>query len=180
MKNTALDILLKKWRAKKILKCIKNGSIVLDIGCCDGLILDLLKERIKKGYGIDKLIRARKEGKIEFIRMDLEKKFPRISADYIIMLALIEHLNSPLNILKNAKKELNKKGKIILTTPSPAAKFILETLANLKLIDENEIKDHKQYFSEEKLRNILKSAGFKNIVTKKFQFGFNILAIGEK
>ncbi|MCK5026105.1 MAG: methyltransferase domain-containing protein, partial [Nanoarchaeota archaeon] len=103
------------------------------------------------------------------------------SVDVIVSLAVLEHLENPLYILIELYRVLKEGGRIIITTPSPASKPILEFLAfNLKIISVEEIRDHKHYFNQKELRNIFKRAGFRDIKIKSFQFGLNNWLIARK
>lgn len=99
---------------------IKDKSNVLDIGCNNGEFINYLKKKKKCSVlGIDRV------KKKNIICCDLEKNLPNINYknfDYIIILDVIEHLNSPEFFLNNLKKKIkfNKKVKIIFTTPNIA------------------------------------------------------------
>jgi ubiquinone/menaquinone biosynthesis C-methylase UbiE len=105
------------------------------------------------------------------------------SIDCVLSLAVLEHLNTPSAYLADIRRVLKPEGTLILTTPSPAAKPVLEFLAyDLHLIDRTEIDDHKHYFSKGELRETFKQTGFpgKSILVKNFQLGMNIVAICRK
>lgn len=180
MKNTFLDKVIRNLRSGQVIKEISPGAIVCDFGCDEGHFLREISPRISKGFGIDRRTKALKEGNLSFIQSNLESPIPELKADAVTMLAVLEHLNEPKKVVLSAYKTLNSKGKLILTTPSPLAKPVLEALAKLKVIDENEIKDHKHYFSKSELIALLKETGFKNVTVKSFELGMNLLAVGEK
>lgn len=180
MKNSLLDRIIRNIRTKKVIQKIKKGSIIVDLGCDEGHFLISIKDKIKKGYGFDKFIKNHQIGKVIFKKVDLEKNIPKIKTDYVTLLAVIEHLNNPDKVLKNSYNILKKGGTILLTTPSPSAKFVLESLAKLKLIDENQIKDHKHYFSKKEIYNLLKKQGFRKIKVNYFELGMNLFAIAVK
>lgn len=93
------------------------------------------------------------------------------------MLAVLEHLQCPEEIIKEIYRVLKPGGTLILTTPSPLSKPLLEFLAfKLNLIDRNEIADHKQYFSVEALRRLLAINKFAINKLHTFEAGFNIFA----
>jgi 2-polyprenyl-3-methyl-5-hydroxy-6-metoxy-1,4-benzoquinol methylase len=98
------------------------------------------------------------------------------------MLAVLEHLENPKNILRETFRILKTNGFLILTTPSSRAKPILDFLAKLRLINKEAISEHKKYYSLEELENLFLNTGFRkeNINLKYFEFGFNILAIIKK
>jgi SAM-dependent methyltransferase len=108
---------------------------------------------------------------------------PDAYADVVVSLAVIEHLTDPEIHTLEAYRILKPGGVLLLTTPSPRAKPILEFLAfRLGVIDRFEIEDHKHYFNTSELRTVLESAGFKpeNLKVSLFQFGFNTFVVARK
>ena len=101
--------------------------------------------------------------------------------DIIIALAVIEHIHpDEVNLIfKKFKLILNKKGKIILTTPTRRAKLLLKAFALIGVLDKGAVAEHKHYWTKKELYIMAKRAGF--VVTKyiKFQLGFNQFAILE-
>lgn len=180
MKNTFLDRIIRALRTRQVLSKIAPDSIVCDLGCDEGYFLKEIKGRISRGYGFDRRIKNHAEGNLSFMKVDLEKKIPRINADYVTMLAVIEHLGAPEKVIKAAYKILRKGGRLILTTPSPRAKLVLDALAKFHLIDSREIAEHKHYFSRREIINLLSACGFRNIRAKSFEFGLNSIVVAEK
>jgi len=101
--------------------------------------------------------------------------------DTIVALAVIEHINIPeiYQIFKTFKEKLKPDGKIILTTPTKIAKPILNFMACIGLADKENIAEHKHYWTEKEIYDLAEKNGFAIIKYKKFQFGFNQLAIFE-
>jgi 2-polyprenyl-3-methyl-5-hydroxy-6-metoxy-1,4-benzoquinol methylase len=101
--------------------------------------------------------------------------------DTIVILAVIEHIpfEEVFQIFKKFKKNLKKGGRIFLTTPTKMAKPILEFLAFIGLLDRKNIAEHKHYWSKGEIYNLAKETGFFVKKYKRFQMGFNQLAIFE-
>lgn len=98
------------------------------------------------------------------------------SIDGALSLAVLEHLDAPEVFLRELYRIVRPGGVVLLTTPGPTAKPLLEFLAfRLGIIDKHEIADHKQYFSSEMLRTAFVNAGFSdaNVSPKRFLFGMN-------
>ena len=102
--------------------------------------------------------------------------------DTIVSLAVLEHipLDNVNNVIKMFYEHLNKGGKVIITTPTPLCKPILEFLANLRILDKENIMEHKKYYRYIDLYKLFKKNNFNIKLYKKFQFGLNQLAIFEK
>lgn len=99
--------------------------------------------------------------------------------DTIVCLAVIEHMEQKqvYEIFAKFKNLLKENGQIFLTTPAKAAKPVLSLLAFLGLIDKINILEHKHYWAENEIFSLAEKSGFKMIKYKKFQLGFNQLAI---
>ena len=84
-------------------------------------------------------------------------------------LAVIEHLpvDEVLSHLRDIGACLRPGGTLVLTTPTPAAKPVLEFLAfRLGVISQQEIADHRHYWNTKELRGALHQAGFSDIRMK--------------
>jgi len=112
--------------------------------------------------------------------LDTALAIPDSSVDICLSLAVLEHLNHPLALLTEMRRILKPGGTVVLTTPGPTSKPLLEFLAfKLKIIDADEIRDHKNYFSSTDLQRMFEQAGFKkeNVNPKTFIFGMNNVVI---
>lgn len=121
---------------------------------------------------------------IESIKWDLNKSL-HMAQDINIATctAVLEHLDKPVDFLTNVYKLLSNNWILILTVPSIRSKLVLEFLAyKLRLIDENEIKDHKMYYNKKILLEYLEKAWFKkdNIKHSYFEIYMNNLIIAKK
>jgi len=101
--------------------------------------------------------------------------------DTIVCLAVIEHIefDEVFKIFYKFKKILNREGRIFLTTPTKIAKPVLEFWAFLGVIDRGSIVEHKHYWSKKEIYQLANETGFVIKRFKKFQLGFNQLAVFE-
>jgi dolichol-phosphate mannosyltransferase len=184
--KSGLDQFIRNLRAKEAIHEIKKDAIVLDVGCGkDCFLLRQVKDTIKFGYGIDKKIKSWKNNHLNITEFDFDNFVPFPFKDHffdqVTSLAVLEHVYHPEFMVEQIYRCLKKDGQIILTTPSKAAKPVLEFLAfKLRLIDEEEIRDHKHYFSKQELLDLFKKIGFKDIKHQYFELGFNHLIIARK
>lgn len=182
-KWTLFDRVLESRRFKKVLEHLPSNCTLADLGCGDGAFLRHINQIILLGYGIDAIKENAEEGKTIFKQGNLNERIPLAdsSVQVVTALAVIEHLTNPQGFVEEAFRILKPSGKFILTTPSPKAKPVLEILAyKLKIISKNDIADHKHYFSKGGLISMLIKAGFRKIVVKPFQLGFNFLVVAHK
>lgn len=181
-----LDKFLRWWRFKKVERLIPRNSIICDIGCGkDAYLLKKIFEKINYGIGFDKNIENSKSSKLELKKLQVFENIPleKESCDVLTMMAALEHLDYPQEVLKESFRLLKKGGKLIMTTPTPLAKPILEGLAfKLRLINKESIQDHKNYFWPKEIKKILLMSGFKeeNIKNYFFEFHLNTLIIAQK
>ena len=99
--------------------------------------------------------------------------------DTIVTLAVLEHINikEVYEIFKKFKITLNQEGLIFLTTPTKMAKPVLEFWAKIGIVDKQNIEEHKHYWSKKNIYSLADATGFIVDKYKKFQFGFNQLAV---
>ncbi len=99
--------------------------------------------------------------------------------DTIVCLAVIEHIEvkDVFEIFRKFKEKLKTGGKIFITTPTRASKPVLEFLAFVGILDKENIKEHKHYWSRKDIDELARVCGFSIKEYKKFQFGFNQFAV---
>jgi len=189
-----LEPILRLLRFNQAIKYIeKNRPVVLlDLGCGSEIPFYFFAKKnkitFKKYIGIDPLIQKNlidhlnKKKDIFLLRRKAVKKIPLPSStvDFIGTFSFLEHIENPKDIIKELLRILKPGGKIILTTPTPKAKKILEFLSfKLKLISPREIAEHKNYFTKEDLFLLIpKSRKFNlKIIHQYFELGLNNLLI---
>jgi len=99
--------------------------------------------------------------------------------DTIVALAVIEHIpvGNVFDVFRSFNSKLRPDGTLLLTTPTPKAKPLLELMAFLNLLDKHNIREHKHYWTKEDICNLAERNGFTVKAYKKFQWGFNQMAI---
>lgn len=158
---------------------------VLDLGCGFGEITDLIPSSNYIGVdGQSKIVDWLKINhpgyeflcyNLEHDKLSLDKKF-----DTIVMLAVIEHLSNPDNILSQIPDLLNDGGLLILTTPAPVGDIVHQIGAKIGLFSKHAVEDHEIIFTIKSItpymtRNRLAIKEF-----RRFLFGTNQLFICEK
>lgn len=181
-----IDRVVARYRLSKILKFVEYGDNILDFGCgARSYLLELSKNKIKYGVGLDYDVENKKYGNIEHIKQRVETKlgFRDDNFNKIFMLAVLEHIE-PKKLEKlflEFKRILRNNGKIVLTTPTPRSKWLLEFLAfKIKIISREEIADHKKYYDKLEIKRLCKKVGLKLYRYDLFLGGLNSRAILEK
>ncbi len=101
----------------------------------------------------------------------------------VFLLAVLEHIEDKdvQALFQEFHRILKKGGRVIITTPTPRAKAILEFLAfKLKVVTPEEVTDHKHYYIAKEIYDLAGANGLKIIKSKLFQFGLNSLYVLEK
>ena len=179
----ALDLLICRWRSGIVRRHLRPGATVMDFGCGhQALFLRSVQKDIKQGIGLDyDAAPARLAENLEIQQFHFKDRFefPDASFDHVAILAVLEHITrdevDPL--FREFRRILKDDGRVLITTPTPAAKPLLEFMAfKLKIISQPEIADHKHYYSEADLRALAARHGLEFSAYHKFLFGYNCFA----
>lgn len=171
---------------EELKKYIQDGEKVLDLGCGNGRLFELFKDRNIEYLGVDfseKLIEKAKEKYGNCFKVaDISKlPFPNESFDSIWAIALFHHIPSKilrLKVLEEIKRVLKKDGRVIMTCwnlyQSNYLKLLLKfTLIKLFKGSELDFKDipvpwrdtgiqrYYHAFTKNELKNLFEKAGFK-------------------
>lgn len=184
MKEPILEPVLRRIRFQKVIGHIRHNSVVVDIGCGHTPhFLNRLERFIKKGTGLDRSVVEGERGNIRLISTELNKQIPvrSNSADHVTLIAVLEHLKNPRELLGEVLRLLRPGGILLLTTPTPLNKPLLEFLAfGLGVVSRREISEHRRYYWKSELVSVLKAAGFTKIRHEYFELLLNNFVIAEK
>ena len=153
-------------------KIIGNYKKHLDVGCAGGTFVNFL-DKNKLSYGADislnQIEYAKKKYQTKkhkfFLIKNNKLPFNDKSFDVVTNLQLMEHLPLEDNkkLLKEVKRVLKPKGKLIITTPNYFGPWvILERIVNL-LGKVKYDEQHITFFNKKKMISFLDKLGFKNI-----------------
>lgn len=145
---------MKRW--KKLIKFFK-GARLLDMGCLDSLVIEMAHKRVPTAdlWGIDLAEKAifdmgQKYPYAIFEIMDIYKtKYPDEFFSYIVSGEVIEHLEYPEKMIKEAMRILKPGGTFALSTPKDEA-------TDIGAVDKER---HLWSFSIDDIKNLLSPYG---------------------
>ncbi len=180
-----LEKILSQIRFARAERYINKNSFVADLGCgYNGFFLKKIAKKIKKGVGFDVSVATTNlQSNIVLKKANLNKKIitRKNYYDAVVALAVLEHIENPESFLMQAKAIIKSGGCLILTTPHKRSKRLLEFLAfKIGIISKEEIGDHKHYFDEKSLEELIRKIKLHIVKLKTFGAGFNILLIAKR
>lgn len=180
-----LGIWLSTRRIRKLLES-KNCSVVADVGC--GYQAGLLPVLLAKANDVTLIDIAITPNLQEDSRVTvLNGYLPTVlsgvrdqSIDLVILNSVLEHLDEPVDTLKELRRILNSTGLLFVNVPSWIGKRALEFSAfRLGLSPRDEMEDHRRYYNNKQLWLEIREAGFlpSLIKVKRHKFGLNVYCI---
>ena len=150
-----------KKKIKKIGETKFKKKVVADFGAGGGTFLNNIKKNSSKTIAVEPAFFWHSYLKKKHLTFsypeDLIKK--KIKADIIVSFDVIEHINQPVEFLKNIKQILNKNGTAYIVTPN--FNDILMNLIPDSFSSFNFRTAHTLYFNEESMSFFLKKSGIK-------------------
>ena len=179
-----LDRFLQRARIKQAKPFIKKNTRVLDIGCSNGVLFQILSDRIEFGLGIDPdLSESQNYRNYELRKGYFPKDIKETDGffDVITILAVIEHIPaSDLPEFVDACIHLLKPGGyIVITVPSKIVDEILVVMKFIGLIDGMALEQHHHYESGQIPRYFSRKPIIFHL-HKRFQLGLNNLFVLNK
>ncbi len=162
-----------------------TGGSVLDLGCN---IADLARAippnvdyvGVEVVPEIAALARALHPDR-RFLSFDIEAPWPPAvterTFDHVALLAVLEHLKHPGDVLRQAAAVLNPGGTVIATTPHPRARWVHAAGARLRLFSRDADEEHEAFLGEPQLARLARDAGLSLVAYRTFLAGLNQLAV---
>jgi len=150
-----------KKRVMRFKDFYTKNSRLLEIGCASGFFLSEVKEYVRSGIGVELTNEYVKYaiGKGLDVRGSLDE-ISDDSCDLIFMFHVLEHINDPVQFLKEVKKKLAYNGKLIIEVPN-VDDILVSTYKIKQHLDFYWEIAHNFYFSKTTLGKVLEKAGFR-------------------
>jgi len=165
-------------RQNVTLHLLKHGERLLDIGCWDGNLLELIRQAglYRELYGVDLPFEAVEKVKLKGFNaqlVDLNNEtlpFPGDYFDAVTLLAVLEHVFDPYSVIHEIHRVLRPGGTLIIDIPNVAsftnrARILFGRLP-VTSGDPGWDGGHLHYFTKYSLDQFLLSEGFE-IITRK-------------
>jgi SAM-dependent methyltransferase len=176
-------------RANDLIPSSHREGRILDIGSGEQPYF-LMNTVFSEKFGIEQIVApgVRDTGDIVLVNQDVQREptlpFEDDFFSVVTMLAVLEHieLSSIPGLMGEVHRVLKAGGVFILTTPTSWNDGLLKLLARLRLVSPVEIADHKDVYTHQKVRRILREARFpeENIALGYFEAFMNIWAKASK
>jgi SAM-dependent methyltransferase len=136
-----------------------NEKVVIEVGCGKGEFLRLLcKDGRNRGIGFDPSYAGpdtAEQGAVRFIRALYDPQQAQFAPDFVCCRHVIEHVQSPLDILRAVRQAIGNRMSSYVFFETPALPWILDTAAFWDFFYE-----HCSYFTAESLTWAFEEAGF--------------------
>ncbi len=166
----------------QVLDAIRPGSLVLDLGCSQGLLAAPLREKGVRVVGVDVGPPERVSPSLErYWRRDLEQplEIPEQRVfDYVVCSDVIEHVIRRPELLRSVRRYLKPDGRLLISTPNIAIWFYRLSLLVGRfeygprgVLDET----HVHLFTRATFRREVESAAFRVVRERVTALPFEIV-----
>ncbi len=145
----------------------RSIKTILEIGCGGCYVLGKLNNTGYEVIGVDPspiAVKAGKDKKLTVINDFYPTKKYSKKVDCIFHSDVLEHIDTPINFLKEQHEGLNNEGILIISVP--------DCTESIKIGDVSmALHQHVNYFTINSLKNIVESAGFEVLDIRKAGYG---------
>ena len=167
----------------RITKYKATGDI-LDVGCGDGHFLYLSSKKGFNCYGVEdseilSSYASSKSGAKVIQGLYNKKMFPKNSFDIISLIQVLEHISTPINVLKTVSYHLRSNGILVIEIPSISAPhFLAYRLTKIKKFvkpPNGVIYSHFGYYNPKSLLELTQKCSFKKkeFITGRWQYKYS-------
>lgn len=143
------------------------GARVLDVGCGDGYLGEILAERGYEVTGIERSdgFTGRFPESVRLVVADLEEGLPPLESryDYVLCADILEHLRKPENLLAQIRGVLKRGGRLVASLPNSGnIYFRLNVLAGRFPQEDKGLFDrtHLRFYMWDGWARLLQEAGY--------------------
>jgi SAM-dependent methyltransferase len=168
---------LRRRRFSAVQRFIETGE-VLDYGCGIGLLANFVSPERYIGLDVDDLSLARARQAFPIHRFFRLSEFePDKRFDAVIALAVIQYVPDPEQFLRWALELLRPGGKVVITTPNPAAEPLLLIGGRLGLLGKDSPREHLTLLDKSGFLGLARRLAIPMAEYSTFLLGANQLAV---
>ncbi len=137
----------------ELVKDIKNGESILDVGCGNGRLLEALQGRKINYLGVDSNNKLVELARLKYLNMKFTvgdilelSQIPEINFDYVFCIAVLQHIPSrklQIDAIRQLRNKVSENGKVIISVWNMWAqkkyRWLIIKFALLKLIKKNKM-----------------------------------------
>lgn len=176
---------LESARLKKTLPYVKGS--VLDLGCGPSPYLGI-RNNIKKYYGVDMNPKLVAHLKFKYPSSNFFKKNLDIDSlnfgtkfDVVLMVAFIEHIYNQKHLFTQVLKNLNSRGRIVITTPTPFGNDFVHRIGTaIGIFSRDAADNHVVIYNKKRFKILARDFGLVIEKYHLFEFGCNQLVVMRK
>jgi SAM-dependent methyltransferase len=157
---------------------------VLDVGCGLTDLAARIRDYVACDRNPDVLVAQRKKyPEKDFFEWDIGRGaapaalVARAPFEGILLLAVLEHVSKPAEVLARLVPLLSPGGRLIATTPHPIGRWPLEAGAALGLLSSHAHDEHETLLGRDALGAAGRSSGLSLVFYRRFLLGMNQLAV---
>ncbi len=175
-----LDRMIRDRRIAQVVRRIRPGSRVFDIGCHDGALFRSIGPALREGVGVDPDLAGPLEGPNYHLSPGyFPKEAPLESGtfDTVCALAVLEHVpegDAQTDFASAVEQLLKPGGQALFTVPSPRVDDLLDLLMKFRALDGMEVDAHHG-FEVEDVVPLFEAHGLELVEHRHFQLGLNNL-----
>ncbi|MBZ9922624.1 class I SAM-dependent methyltransferase [Mesorhizobium sp. BR1-1-7] len=168
-----LSPFLKRQRIFAVRESIKGR--VLDVGCGNGALAELVDSRNYVGIDLDPVSIAAARKKYPSHKFVQAEHLAVGVFDTIAALAVIEHVKDPRTFLATLKSNLVRApaARIVCTTPHPSMDWVHWVGSRIGVFSRSANEEHEDLLDKKKLSDAGRSVGLKMVSYRRFLFGAN-------
>lgn len=182
--HDVVEHVIHRLRYRQVEPFVRPCRRMADIGCGEHYrFLKLHRDKAEHCWGLDIAIPEGADGNITLKKWDITGRLPfePDAIDQIAILAVLEHIANPLEVLRECHRVLAPGGRIIITTPSKLGIKVHDVLRVLRLVQDVEEGEHVDFsMSKAAMISWAEAAGFGVEVARSFEMGLNLLLVGRK
>ncbi len=159
---------------------------MLDLGCGRATMLRYLPRAtlytgVEREPGLVDELRAGHPGH-RFVVADLDGVFPALGERYdtVLLLAVLEHLGNPGEVIRRCHDLLLPGGSMVITVPTRLGELVHRVLAAARLVNPEVSRAHLWRFDASSLRELFEGLDGEVAVHRLFQLGCNRMVVFRK